>query len=102
MEQLNSEKQNQYEQMSEMNMVLQERFEKSSFEMESLKDEKVAMIQKLREVEWGKDQEIKSLGKALTKMKEEGDKMKVTTFQDIENIKDEVSARYKEELKAKN
>ena len=66
--------------MSEMNMLLQERVEKYSFEIENFKEEKVVMVQKLREVEWGKDQEIKSLGKALSKMKEDGDKMKVTTF----------------------
>ena len=66
--------------MSEMNMLLQERVEKSSFEIESFKEEKVVMVQKLREVEWGKDQEIKSLGKTLSKMKEDGDKMKVTSF----------------------
>ena len=63
-----------------MNMLLQERVEKSSFEIENFKEEKVVMVQKLREVEWGKDQEIKSLGKALSKMKEDGDKMKVTSF----------------------
>jgi uncharacterized protein YpuA (DUF1002 family) len=67
-----------------------------------LKEEKVAMVQKLRELEWGKDQEIKSLNKALARVKDDGDKMKISSIQDIEKIKDDVSDRYKEELKAKN
>ena len=59
---------------------MQQRLEKANFENEGLKEERVQMVQKLREVEWSKDQEIKSMGKALSKMKEEGDKMKVSTF----------------------
>ena len=60
------------------------------------------MNQKLRDLEWNKDQEIKILQKNFAKLKEDGDQVKITSIQDIEKIKEEVSDRYKAEMSAKN
>jgi len=60
------------------------------------------MNQKLRDLEWNKDQEIKILQKNLAKLKEDGQQVKIASIQDIEKIKEEVSDRYKVEMSAKN
>jgi hypothetical protein len=59
---------------------LQNRLDKANQEGDGLKEEKVKMLQKIRDAEWGKDQEVKSLNKVLAKVKDEADSMKISSI----------------------
>jgi hypothetical protein len=52
------------------------------------------LTQKLRDLEWGKDQEIKALNKQVVKLRQEEGQQKISSIQDIESIKEDVTQRF--------
>ena len=76
-EQLNLEKREAVEKMSSLNGHLQEKLEKVERENEELRAGRLTGQEKLREIEWAKDQDTKQLNNIIKKMREEQEKLKM-------------------------
>ena len=59
-------------------------------------------MEKLRDTEWSKDQEVQALERNIVKLRDENEKSRVASIQDVGKIKEEVGERFRAELSSKN
>lgn len=98
----NHEHANQVEALTKANDELKKQVYKVTTQLKQSDDDKINVQQKLRDLEWAKDQEAKALEKTLAREREDQEAYKISSFQDIERIKEEVSQRFKAELQHKS
>jgi DNA anti-recombination protein RmuC len=101
-EEINSAHADQVEQITTANEEMKKVVGKQQEQIKQVDESRQGLGQKLRDLQWAKDQEEKQLHKQVDKMRGDQEEYKMTSLQDIERIKDEVSQRFKDELAHKS
>lgn len=101
-EEINSAHANQLQQLTSSNEELAKQVQKQEDTIACHEEDKQAMAQKLRDLQWAKDQGEKAQQQQIQRLLQEREDLKLNSVQDIEKIKDQVSSRFKDELAHKN
>ena len=72
-ENLNTEKQQQFSQMTTMNEQLMAKISKLENDNDELRDERQSLVEKCRDLQWTKDQKVKTINKTMSKLKADFD-----------------------------